>query len=418
MDNGSAVIHRHLPFWATGQMTINGHVIRSNTRAVYSLSLAVTVPDIYPSYGVRSSHLAVPSGSLYATSAFSNNMGDIFGDKRTRSQLSLPDNIYQRLPLSRSPLKDAHEILLSPTKSAKRAASPSRDAEYSSNVATLSELPVFKRPRRDYGALRNGGSENINVPSSPDRHFTELNLDSPKRVGDGSPHKSSLTPRRACSVPPMFPSIDLRNPPSSPNKSRSPRKMVPMLKFTVVVPPRSRTLFWMKKLSRREIAVGEVAEPSQPAEDLHSLVANGHKTPTRTRLTLTPLSPLTPLPESPFAPPPPHRDLDGDIVRTSGLQFEKNNNVNDSTSVRPESLRTSPLPPETDVHQSRIPRPSIASENGVDALVPDPVVGTSAKSHAQVAPLKKSAFDIIMNAPQPITVKGKKKGKAASILSS
>ncbi|KAK0226135.1 hypothetical protein IW262DRAFT_1359924 [Armillaria fumosa] len=399
-------------------------------------------------------------------------MGDIFGDKRTRSQLILPDNIYERLPLSRSPLKDARtalrnqseppvpswlnegvdesedEILLSPTKSAKRAASPSRDAEYSSNIATPSELPVFKRPRRDYGAVGISGSENVNMPSSPGRHFTELNLDSPKRVGDGSPHKSSLTPRRACSVPPTFPSIDLRNPPSSPNKPRLPRKVVPMLKFTVVVSPAKpdsildeetqqegdgqRALLSLNPV-RQEIVAGEVTEPSQPTDAPHSLVANGHKTPARTRLIPTPLSPLTPLPETPFAPPRPHGDLDGDIVKISGLQFERDDNVSDSTSVRLESLRTSPFPPETEVHQSRIPRPSIASENGLEAPVPVPgpsratssmslpvqgsVAGTSTKSHAQVGPLKKSAFDVIMNAPQPVTAKGKRKVKAADTVS-
>ncbi|KAK0504553.1 hypothetical protein EDD18DRAFT_303695 [Armillaria luteobubalina] len=399
-------------------------------------------------------------------------MGDIFGDKRTRSQLTLPDNIYERLPLSRSPLKDARtalrnqseppvsswlndgvdesedEILLSPTKSAKRAASPSRDAEYSSNIATLLEAPACKRSRRDYGAVGIGGSENVNMPSSPSRHFTELILDSPKRVGNGSPHKSTLTPRRACSVPPAFPSIDLRNPPSSPNKPRSPRKVVPVLKFTVVASPAKpysipdeetqqegdgkRALLSLDPV-RQEIIAEEVAEPSQPTEAPHDPVTNGDKTPPRTRLTLAPLSPLTPLPETPFAPPRPHGDLDGDIVRTSGLQFERNSNVSDGTSVRPESLRTSPVPPETDVRQSRIPRPSITSENGLDVLIPDPgpsrtsssmslpvsgsVAGTSTKSHAQVAPPKKSAFDVIMNAPQPITVKGKRKVKATDPVS-
>ncbi|PBK74307.1 hypothetical protein ARMSODRAFT_951937 [Armillaria solidipes] len=398
-------------------------------------------------------------------------MGDIFGDKRTRSQLTLPDNIYQHLPLSRSPLKDARtalrnqsepptsswlnegvedesedEILLSPTKSAKRSASPSRDAEYSSNTAALSEFPALKRPRRDYGAVGNSDSENVNMPSSPDRHFAELNLDSPKRVGDGLPRKAGLSPRRACSVPPTFPSIDLRNPPSSPNKPRSPRKVVPMLKFTVVVSPakpdsildeetqqegdRQRALLSLNP-ARQEIVAGEVAEPLQLQEDAHNVVvANGHKTPARTRLAPSPLSPLTPLPETPFAPPQPHGDLDGDILGTSSLQFERNSNTSDSTSARPESLCTSRLPPETDVRQSRIPRPSIASENGLDAPVPDPgssrasssmgpleqgpVVDASAKSHIQAASQKKSAFDIIMSAPQPSTVKGKGKALASS----
>ncbi|KAK0241571.1 hypothetical protein EDD85DRAFT_934491 [Armillaria nabsnona] len=393
-------------------------------------------------------------------------MGDIFGDKRTRSQLTLPDNIYQRLPLSRSPLKDARtalrnqseppvsswlnegvedesedELLLSPTKSAKRSASPSRDAEYSSNTAALSEFPALKRPRRDYGAVGNSDSENVNMPSSPNRHFAELNLDSPKRISDGSPRKSGLTPRRACSVPPTFPIIDLRNPPSSPNKPRSPRKVVPMLKFTVVVSPAKpdsildqqegdgqRALLSLNPV-RQEIVAGEVAEPFQLEKDLHNVVvANGHKTPARTRLSPTPLSPLTPLPETPFAPPQPHGDLDGDILWASSLQFERNSNTSDSTSVRPESLCASHLPPETDVRQSRIPRPSIASENGLDAPDPDPGpshassstgppeqgpgAGSSAKS--QAASQKKSVFDIMMSAPQPSTVKGKGKAPASS----
>ncbi len=347
-------------------MTINDHVIRLNTRAVYSLSLAVIISDFYSPYGVQSSHLAVPSGYLHATSTLFNNMGDIFGDKRTRSQLTLPDNIYQHLPLSRSPLKDARialrnqseppvsswlnegvedesedELLLSPTKSAKRSASPSRDAEYSSNNAALSEFPALKRPRRDYGAVGHSDSENVNMPSSPDRRFAELNLDSPKRVSDGSPRKSGLTPRRACSVPPTFPIIDLRNPPSSPNKPRSPRKVVPMLKFTVVVSPakpdsildeetkqegdKLRALSSLNPV-KREIVAGEVAEPFQLKKDpLNVVVANGDKTPARSRLSPTPLSPLTPLPETPFAPP--HGDLDGNVLWASSLQFERNSNM-------------------------------------------------------------------------------------------
>lgn len=43
-----------------------------------------------------------------------------------------------------------------------------------------------------------------------------------------------------------------------------------------------------------------------------------------------------------------------------------------------------------------------------------PDVGSSAKSHAQAASQKKSAFDIMMSAPQPSTVKGKGKAPASS----
>ncbi|KAK0212627.1 hypothetical protein DFS33DRAFT_1283235 [Desarmillaria ectypa] len=383
-------------------------------------------------------------------------MGDIFCDKRTRSQLTLPDDIYQHLPLSRSPLKDARtalrnqseppvpswlnegvedesedEILLSPTKakSVKRSASPSRDADYSSNIVSFSEFSTFKRPRRDDDAIGNGKSENVNMPSSPNRHFAELNLGSPGRVGNGSPSKASLTPRRALSVPPTFPSIDLRNAPSSPNKPRSPRKVTPMLKFMVVVPPAK-----MESIPDEETQQegdGQLAEPSQLKEDPHNvLVANAHKTPARTRLTLGPLSPLTPLPETPIVPPQLYGNLEDRILNASGWGFERNSNVSSNKNVHPESRYASHLPLETGVHQSHIPRPSIVSENVLDASIPDlgpshalsstappvqgPTFSASMKSYAQVASHKKSAFDIIMSAPQSSTVKGKGKGPASS----
>ncbi|KAK0461053.1 uncharacterized protein EV420DRAFT_1762381 [Desarmillaria tabescens] len=400
-------------------------------------------------------------------------MGDIFCDKRTRSQLTLPDDIYQHLPLSRSPLKDARtalrnqseppipswlnegaedesedEILLSPTKakSVKRSASPSRDTHHSSNIASFPDFPALKRPRRDDGVVGNSDSENVNMPSSPNRHFAQLNLDSPKRVGDGSPSKEGLTPRRAHSVPPMFPSIDLRNPPSSPNKPRSPRKVTPMLKFTILVQPTKMesipdeetqqedggqgVLLSLNPAEQAKIA-GEVAESSQFKEDpANSLVVNTHKTPARMRLTPGPLSPLTPLPETPILPPQLHGNLEDRMPNASSSGFEKNSNVSNNTNVHPEPTPTSHPPLETGVCQGCLPRSSNASENALDPsmpipgpshasssmppLVQDPTSSAHVKSHAPVVPRKKSAFDIIMNASQSTTVKGKGKAPASS----
>lgn len=396
-------------------------------------------------------------------------MGDIFCDKRTRSQLTLPDDIYQHLPLSRSPLKDARtalrnqseppvpswlnesvedesedEILLSPTKakSVKRSASPSRDANYSSNTAVPSEFPVFKRLRRDDGAAGHIDSENVNMPSSPSRHFVELSLESPKRVGDGSPRKAGLIPSRARSVPPTFPSINLRNPPSSPNKPRSPRKVTPMLKITVVAPPEKLEPILDEEteqegdgqhavsslnLVEQGIVTGEVPEPPQPPEDPHNVVVvNAHKTPARTRLIAGPLSPLTPLPETPIAPPQLHDDLKDRILNTSGWGFERNSNVSVNTDVHPESLHASHLPAEAAVRHSRISRPSLASENVLATPVADPspssltappaqgtTTSVSVKSHAKVVSQKRNLFDIMMRASQSSTVKGKGKAPAS-----
>lgn len=197
----------------------------------------------------------------------------IFGDKRTRSQLTLPDNVLQ---LHRSPLKDARtalrnhhspgtiggdaeceetddEILLSPKKtksqmaSAKRSASPPPLDEYSSK--DIGDSRQLKRAKRDDSTTGGGSSDAENVNSTVNhphathsRHFSEPNIITGKRT----PYRRSATPCESTSKPkssaepslppgyksraqsvPLFststslPKVDFTNLPPSPTRARS-----------------------------------------------------------------------------------------------------------------------------------------------------------------------------------------------------
>ncbi|KAG5653515.1 hypothetical protein H0H81_012588 [Sphagnurus paluster] len=207
----------------------------------------------------------------------------IFGEKRTRSQLTIPDNLFQ-LPQG-SPFKDARialknnlnsasprdmidevveetddELLLSPLKAVpkvrttKRSVSPSPEGEYA-----RPESPSFgretKRQRRDEddNPKSKGGRSTEDGASVLVRSTHSRSLSQPEMAKKGTRKRSgtnsgTTTPSptkpdsstgiqsakgRAQSVP-LFPSssssnilhIDLRNPPPSPRRprSRSPSK--------------------------------------------------------------------------------------------------------------------------------------------------------------------------------------------------
>ncbi|KAF9456944.1 hypothetical protein BDZ94DRAFT_1203581 [Collybia nuda] len=197
-------------------------------------------------------------------------------EKRTRSQLTLPDDILQQLS-QRSPLKDARTALrnntyniLEPTPhistgntegtddellltsrtpnvhfSTKRSASPLRD-EYSSRSESLSEGRELKRLRRgldDESSIAPKTTPYI-TPFNHIRSHSQPNIQLGKKGGrcptadppSSKPVSSSDTRSptsfvsrskgRAQSVPlftiaPAVPHLDLRNPPPSPTRARS-----------------------------------------------------------------------------------------------------------------------------------------------------------------------------------------------------
>ncbi|RDB25296.1 hypothetical protein Hypma_007549 [Hypsizygus marmoreus] len=212
----------------------------------------------------------------------------IFSEKRTRSQVTLPDEILQQLS-QRSPLKDARialrnntstlsecsmdvhaeeveetddELLLSPGKvlpvpRAKRSASPSARDEYSSHSDTPVDGRELKRVKRDTEPSRNDESDITNTKNTNARHAFVPTPTHTRTLSQPETRKKSSRARsgtasgvinrdtspvgttgvsgkgRAQSVP-LFPAassstvihIDLRNPPPSPRRprSRSPSK--------------------------------------------------------------------------------------------------------------------------------------------------------------------------------------------------
>ncbi|KAJ7076858.1 hypothetical protein B0H15DRAFT_790117 [Mycena belliarum] len=268
----------------------------------------------------------------------------------TRSQLPLPDS---HLSLTRSPLKDARmaqrsyhigppepvpedtdtddEILLSPGKTrqlnsrvnSKRSASPPPQDEYSDPTAAEDgrELKRLKRDademeRRSKRDAQAGGSDvenmdiNLRATAAPTH---SRNLSEPVV---GSSHKSSkprstskqttASPKgkgRAQSVP-VFPILDLSNPPTTPwrrrARSRSPSKErdSPKLQITFTsLPP-----------IPDESAMPSPSEPDptasrEPPTIVPPTIRETPSTPTvpsaLNRVFATPMSPLTPLPETP-----------------------------------------------------------------------------------------------------------------------
>ncbi|KAF9039491.1 hypothetical protein BDZ89DRAFT_384030 [Hymenopellis radicata] len=217
-------------------------------------------------------------------------MAAFFPDKRTRSQLTLPDNLLH-LPLDRSPLKDARtrlqseppasttpdaaesddELLLSPSPSKKRAASPWRANEYASNAAIRSDLPAAKRLRREGGDIEGDYENTVGTSSSDARLATEA-------PSTSSPDKH----RRAQSVP-AFPMIDLRNPPGKRQRSRSPSRPLPELQY-------------------KRIPLPTIQEPSNSLQQASDTRVDDvtFKTPARlSSFNDLEMSPLTPLPETP-----------------------------------------------------------------------------------------------------------------------
>ena len=200
-----------------------------------------------------------------------------FNAKRTRSQLTLPDDILN-LP-ARSPMKDARiavrnystkaasglrlgdfgesddELLLSPSKIGqlrqdnqqrislvpKRSATPPLRDDYSSCSGSPSDGRALKRIKRDVDVNRDGQRcvENVTItesrpPSAHSRSASQPNMGKSLYHQSGLARRQSLSLRtspvsgkdRARSVP-TFPSsfsaphIDLRNPPPSPWRARS-----------------------------------------------------------------------------------------------------------------------------------------------------------------------------------------------------
>ncbi|KAJ7647624.1 hypothetical protein FB45DRAFT_782474 [Roridomyces roridus] len=384
-------------------------------------------------------------------------------DKRvTRSQHLLPDSL---LSLSRSPLKDARiaqrnyhptepivpddpdaddEILLSPAKSrpvnsrpnsssSKRSASPPPQDEYRDpSQPDGRELKRLKRDTedaKDDAEPDRGGSdvENTNTDvrrTAPSTHTR--NLSEPSLASFLKPRSSSKrTPKgkaRARSVP-VFPVLDLSNPPTTPwdrrARSRSPSKERDTFKLQFSFSSLAAIPDEMVASLLRPTPLVTAEPPSTPKDSL-----------------ATPMSPLTPVPATPL---PVQTRPSIDLGRIEGLPPSASSLFTFTNPAPPVLSSVAEEPQISDAVEepkavqprapSRLPRPSsamgLAPAPGAsksmppakkETMAPPPV--PSGRSTAKPA---KNAFQLMMASSARGAVgkgKGKEKEKPAPAASS
>ncbi|KAJ7129028.1 hypothetical protein C8R43DRAFT_1134308 [Mycena crocata] len=429
----------------------------------------------------------------------------------TRSQLPLPDS---HLSLSRSPLKDARiaqrnyhmdapehipdpaededEILLSPGKNrhfnsrvnaiSKRSASPPPQDEYTDSVPSqdgreLKRMKMDETPKRDDSQKRDGGSDtentdtNIRPTASHARNHSEPVV-GPSRRSNKPRSASKQTPTgkgRARSVP-VFPVLDLSNPPTTPwrrrARSRSPSKELDSPKFKITFS--SLASIPDEAAMPPPALPPSTSQPNLPTAPAHPTmppppIIEPPSTPAASvayhLVFATPMSPLTPMPETP-RPFQPHADpLDG-IPRTIGWGVPIPDakpveglpaTSSDASSLFP-IIATAPPPPslpddekaavesapaeDTQLRdtaeaskptkalvQSRLPRPSIQAmppppvptKTGIKSssmlMGPPPVPAQSSSSSTSTSGAPKNAFTFMMNSARSTGAKGKGKAK-------
>ncbi|KAF5380535.1 hypothetical protein D9615_004724 [Tricholomella constricta] len=337
----------------------------------------------------------------------------IFSEKRTRSQLTLPDRLLFQLSQG-SPMKDARtalkinlnlepsvdtrvesaeetddELLLSPTKvvpttrTTKRSVSPPPKDEYATRPDSPSDKRELKRQKRDGDgdpAPNGEGSSNNPVARSshtrslsqpePTRKSTRIRSATNSRAGTPAPSnlysdKNTMPGKGRAQSVPLFPSssssnvlhIDLRNPPPSPRRprSRSPSKE---REFRIVAGTPAVT-----KLAtipdERSLSLERERPGTAPPTEEPSI----HETPPMP--VMPPLSPLTPLPETPHPSSTEHN--------YTGIEWcnhiEEGDEDQVSTSAQ-EALK--PLPGLGATTKSRLPRPSSSINLAASATGPSP----------------------------------------------
>ncbi|KAH7926962.1 hypothetical protein BV22DRAFT_314848 [Leucogyrophana mollusca] len=372
--------------------------------------------------------------------------------KRTRSQLTIPDNILQ-LPLARSPLKDARfaarsysqlqvpessepkamdesedDILLSPNKN-KRTSSATRpddgpispSTERNPKRAKIDPLPSLKLYSKDEGSLT--------IPDASPTTKRRSKRRAATAPASRKPHSSSAAvnaapsftfAQRAQSVPlstePVR-HIDLQTILSSP--TRSPTKNIvngglhitPLPSMGEVPPPSddkvdaemdvdtSSSSISMSYFTNTPLA----PPPANPVPDFTFEPA----TPRRSDDPFyPPMSPLTPLPPTPFVSRT-LMPLEKGTRKPSPLQFTKEETESDATM---ESMSSKPTPSTSVAPPSRLPRPATSSSS----LMPPPpvpakrdraaIVGTNS-NHAA------SGSKITAGTSKDITSSGLSKGK-------
>lgn len=297
---------------------------------------------------------------------------DTFPEKRTRSQLALPDDILKILQTS--PMKDARrtqtaargaikssdemedKIILSPRKRlgrSKRSATPEPEDEYSAVAGSPSCGRELKRVRRDkhvddkiaqhtqrlIHAEHANSKLETSIPavrgSSGMRSATKSKK--PTSTVSASPPPSIYSPivsanRRAQSVPLLttvidIPRIDFRNPPPTPTRSRSSSPVKEKLRIMSGTSLKSSlpTIF-DEQISTMDMSDGSTSVPEEKEllieEPLHLRTTRGFPmvpaTPTTDSLhMLMSMSPLTPIPDTPF----PGR-ISQDSLSTDKSRFE------------------------------------------------------------------------------------------------
>ncbi|KAF8891743.1 hypothetical protein BD779DRAFT_1512824 [Infundibulicybe gibba] len=382
----------------------------------------------------------------------------VFGQKRTRSQLTLPDEILQ-VPQG-SPLKDARNAARSrsattrdhPADSvvggdrgratfiaakesvcwrcqSKRSASPQRN-EYSTTSDSPTAGRELKRVKRDiFGLESNGGpttrrAATLRSARTHFRNFSGSSLQDTKRSSSelpfSKPHSSNIAPfslpqpdvkkGRAQSVPLFSTSsdvlhLDLRNPPPSPIRMRSTStERDPLLRI----------------ISRQGVAPATLA----PTSDNRSVTAipivvhlELPETPHhRSNLFPLPMSPLTPLPETPQPSKVKpstlkHQPIVGgtmDSLKATQIVNAIGPTLTSHDSVIPTIPTSGHNLPEPTMSRALVPpSPSPAAASGSMA----PNIGTK-MVRAKPLPASRNAFNVLMSNAQSSKTLGKGKGKA------
>ncbi|KAJ7496976.1 hypothetical protein FB451DRAFT_1017825 [Mycena latifolia] len=373
----------------------------------------------------------------------------------TRSQLPLPDS---HLSLTRSPLKDARiaqrtyhmetpepvpddtdtddEILLSPSKTrhlnssrvnanSKRSASPPPQDEYSDSTAPQDGREL-KRVKRDTGDADKrskrdteaGGSDIENTdtnirataPSSHARNLSEPAVGSSRRSTKprSTSKQTPASPKgkgRARSVP-VFPVLDLSNPPTTPwrrrARSRSPSKEhdSPKLQITfsslASIPDEAAMPPPMVPSSTFVPDPAPAPEPPTiPVPVLVEPPATPIASSTYRHVFATPMSPLTPLPETP-RPFQPRLDPDDSHMRTIGWGID--------IAVSFKDIKASAMPPPpVPVPSSSSSTSSVAPTNAFQLMMASKSRGTAAKAKGKNKEKDKIAKPLASSSMPPPT---------------
>ncbi|KAJ7928476.1 hypothetical protein B0H13DRAFT_1597352 [Mycena leptocephala] len=404
-------------------------------------------------------------------------MESVDPEKRvTRSQLPLPDS---HLSLNRSPLKDARiaqrnyhmnptepvqddgdtddEILLSPGKNrhfnsqvntnSKRSASPPPQDEYKDSTVQQDgrELKRLKwdteenekRTKHDAEAAEGSDIENtdtnVRTTAAPShtRNFSDPVVGSSRKPPKprSTSKQTPASPKgkgRARSVP-VFPVLDLSNPPTTPwsrrARSRSPSKERDSPKLQITFSSLASIPDEAGMPPPVPPSVGPPTAPEAPTMPPPPVIIEPPSTPVASSayntVFATPMSPLTPLPETPrpFQARPAFED---GFPRTIGWDTQLRTTAEASKPTKAPAQSRLPRPSTTQSAMGPPPVPVASNpttkKGGAKAssklMAPPPVPVPSSSSSTSTSGAPKNAFNLMMaSSARGTAAKGKGKGK-------